>query len=770
MIGRVELNNWKTHAHTEINFRKGTNVLIGIMGAGKSSVMDAISFAFFGTFPALKHKRVSLEDVITNRPREMESGEVLLEFSVGGNDYSVKRVVDRKGGSSALLKKNGENLQSQPERVNEEIERILGLNYDTFSRAIYAEQNRLDYILELRKGDRKKQIDEMLNLDRFAGAEENATSLINSVRNAIEDEEKMLSGIDADSSREQLMRLSEERGRLESGIKEAEGKAAEGQKAVERDKNELEGYKKEYDRKKKIDEQISALTGRTNTLRSEIAKIKNMGIDEEGVKRSIGELEGKVATLSEENAKLRSEEGEVAKRMGKLESDKSVLEKRTREKAKINEELAGSKKDELERDVVEKTKTLRELTESAAGNRSRLEEETKWMKELEKHMGTCPICRRELDDALRKKLIEERRELVDKLKKDVARLESEKAETEMGLKESTERYGRLEKRMDKLDEKEYASVEKDLDEVGRTIEKEEGNRKALAAKIKGIEKELEESKNAYNVAKMSLDHVSRMETYEDELVKEGARTRELKKEESEIKIDEKKLYDLQDSLAKKISDLSNLKSTVEGERKYLAGIEKQIEDKTKEIARFESMKSGIETRKLIVSDLNKFRDSLKDTETLLRSNLVKSVNSIMQSLWPKLYPYGDYTSLRLSAKRDDYELEINALSEGEEGWKEVDSVASGGERSITALALRIALSMVIVPNLKWLILDEPTHNLDRAGISKLIEVLGNTLPKIVEQVFIITHDENLREISSAAVYMLDRDKAASGATVVGELS
>ena len=216
MIGRVELNNWKTHAHTEINFRKGTNVLIGIMGAGKSSVMDAISFAFFGTFPALKHKRVSLEDVITNRPREMESGEVLLEFSVGGNDYSVKRVVDRKGGSSALLKKNGENLQSQPERVNEEIERILGLNYDTFSRAIYAEQNRLDYILELRKGDRKKQIDEMLNLDRFAGAEENATSLINSVRNAIEDEEKMLSGIDADSSREQLMKLSEERGRLES--------------------------------------------------------------------------------------------------------------------------------------------------------------------------------------------------------------------------------------------------------------------------------------------------------------------------------------------------------------------------------------------------------------------------------------------------------------------------------------------------------------------------------------------------------------------------
>ena len=770
MIGRVELNNWKTHAHTEINFRKGTNVLIGIMGAGKSSVMDAISFAFFGTFPALKHKRVSLEDVITNRPREMESGEVLLEFSVGGNDYSVKRVVDRKGGSSALLKKNGENLQTQPERVNEEIERILGLNYDTFSRAIYAEQNRLDYILELRKGDRKKQIDEMLNLDRFAGAEENATSLINSIRSAIEDEEKMLSGIDADSSREQLKKLSEEREKMESQIKDMEGKAADGQKAVEKDKNELEVYKKEYDRKKKIEAQISALAGRADTLRSEIAKIKKMGINEEEVRREIGELEGKVTDLLEENEKLRKEDGEAAKRLGKLESDKAVLEKRAREKAKINDELAGSKKDELEREVEEKIKALKELTESAAGNRSRLEEETKWMAELEKHMGTCPICRRELDDELRKRLIEERRELVDKLKKDVSRLESERSGTEKGLKEATEKYGRLEKLADKLGEKEYASVEKDLEEVGRMIEKEEGNRKALAAKINSIDKELGESKNAYNEAKAKLDHVSRMKNYEGELAEEEAKTSALKKEESEIKVDEKKLYDLQDLLAKKISDLSNLKSTIDGERKYLAGIEKQIEDKTKEIARFESMKSGIETRKLIVSDLNKFRDSLKDTETLLRGNLVKSVNSIMQSLWPKLYPYGDYTSLRLSAKRDDYVLEINALGDGEEGWKEVDNVASGGERSITALALRIALSMVIVPNLKWLILDEPTHNLDRAGIARLMEVLGNTLPKIVEQVFIITHDENLKEISSAAVYMLDRDKATNGATVVGEIS
>ena len=45
-------------------------------------------------------------------------------------------------------------------------------------------------------------------------------------------------------------------------------------------------------------------------------------------------------------------------------------------------------------------------------------------------------------------------------------------------------------------------------------------------------------------------------------------------------------------------------------------------------------------------------------------------------------------------------------------------MASGGERSIACLAMRIAMAMVIVPNLRWLILDEPTHNIDEQGISK----------------------------------------------------
>ena len=64
MITKLRLENWKTHKDSELEFDKGTNVLIGKMGSGKTSVIEAICYALFGTFPALNRKEVSIEEVI----------------------------------------------------------------------------------------------------------------------------------------------------------------------------------------------------------------------------------------------------------------------------------------------------------------------------------------------------------------------------------------------------------------------------------------------------------------------------------------------------------------------------------------------------------------------------------------------------------------------------------------------------------------------------------------------------------------------------------
>ncbi|MDE1768661.1 MAG: SMC family ATPase, partial [Candidatus Micrarchaeota archaeon] len=185
MIKSIELKNWRTHKETKLEFSKGTNILIGQMGSGKSSIMDAIAFALFGTFPAIQHRRVSAGKLIRNKPTQAKEGYVKLNFNLDGNDYSIKRTITLDGKSSATIEHNGSYLQSQPQRVTEEIERILKVDYDIFSRVVYSEQNGLDYFLNLNPTNRKKQIDSLLGLDKFALAQESATALTNRIKDMV---------------------------------------------------------------------------------------------------------------------------------------------------------------------------------------------------------------------------------------------------------------------------------------------------------------------------------------------------------------------------------------------------------------------------------------------------------------------------------------------------------------------------------------------------------------------------------------------------------
>ncbi len=82
------------------------------------------------------------------------------------------------------------------------------------------------------------------------------------------------------------------------------------------------------------------------------------------------------------------------------------------------------------------------------------------------------------------------------------------------------------------------------------------------------------------------------------------------------------------------------------------------------------------------------------------------------------------------------------------------------------LALRIAFSLALAPTLSWLILDEPTHNLDTNATDELATALREKLPKLIKQIFLITHEERLESAVTTYLYKLERDKNVDGATVV----
>ncbi len=769
MITEIELRNWKTHGHTKLAFQKGVNVLIGIMGSGKSSVIEAISFALFGTFPSVKQRRTKLENMIKSRPSAESEAEVRLSFIVGKDHYTVTRKITAAGATAARLDKNGSHLQSQPVRVNEEIASILKVDYDTFARAIYSEQNGMEYFLGIAKGDRKKQIDGMLGLDQFATAEENCTSLINSIKTVASGEESVLAGMDVASLTKQLERAASEKDaslKEIAALKKSEAFAKTELKELE---DAMAGLRQQYRKRDELLKKAAELSGKVQLLRDEVEKInaKTSGLMETAASNVLAaqlakEKEAKDAIESAEKV-TKTLTKEVADLQAAIKND----ERRLAEKAKLEAQANLGDLAALEKELAKETGSLNILIDKVALDRSRLSDINTSLKELEKHLAKCPVCERELGAEMSERLIAAKRAAAGALQLEAAQNDKLAGEKRSAIKRISEEVGALSLAKSRL--KDYAGVEEVLqrnrDPLKALAKSMEDSANMLADRrleLDKLKERTQETRTLLELYKKKAEHERDIENY-SKLVENNRR------ESDSIKVSQGDIDSLQSSLTGKSAALAKTTATISGIEKQLAGLDSNITSLVKQIDGIKEMQQRIEKRRSIVKNLNVFKASLVETGAFLRSRLTQSINSLMQSIWPELYPYADYQGLRLSAKPDDYLLEASVQNNGTSDWVQVDAVASGGERSMACLTMRIAMSMVVVPNLRWLILDEPTHNIDASGISRLIGVLGDALPKVVEQVFIITHDDNLKQITSAKIYQLDRDKGAAGSTEVSEL-
>ncbi|MGC8669589.1 MAG: AAA family ATPase [Candidatus Micrarchaeia archaeon] len=757
MIKSVEMTNWKVHKHSKLDFNKGVNVIVGIMGAGKSSVLDAISFGLFGSFPALNHRRTTLNDIISNKPTVSNEAEVKVRFVIGNDEYLVTRHIVRDGSSSAKLEKNGTEIYTQATKVSEEIENILKIDYDTFSRVVYSEQNRLDYFLELAKGDRKKQIDQMLGLDNFARSEENVVSLVNHIKDIIGDEEDLLSHIEVEKLKSSLESLTKEKVEYLEEKKKLEEQKAKLDSEIKTLSEELELSKKAYEKKQRISKELTEMSEKQRVLKSELSKI-SVSASKEELEKKLDSLSKMALVLEEELKKIKSEERASTKLLADSESQLIEITSKKKESEKLKLLLKEKSIDMLEKELHEIEVMLSGAMKDLADAKSRKTENEKWVKELEKHLTACPVCNRELTDELRVALLRQKKEIVDNANMAVAVAEKSIADLKAKKDKLEDEVRKTKLAQEKF--LEYNGVDEKLAEASSKVELNKKELEIITKKADAKNAEYDKLKKEKNEIESQFESISRKERYESDIKQLGESIESKKIELEAISIDEKVLYAMQDKLSALLSSMSEVKSKISSSDKYLSSIELQIAEKVKSISDANERKERLEKRKKLVSNLNKFRTALVDTESVIRAELVKSINSYLQSVWPELYPYLDYTSLRLNAKKDDYTLEANIgiNSSGDPQWLDINNVASGGERSIACLAMRIAFAMVVVPNLKWLILDEPTHNLDENGISKLVEIMGGSLPKVVDQIFVITHDPSLRNISASRIYQIERNK------------
>ena len=137
--------------------------ITGATGAGKSSLIDALVFALYGQVP-----RVGKEyrQLISHQAERLS---VLLEFEVGGRGYRIARSARANTGAVQvrLEHRNGKGWEASADRVKEieaEVVKIVGLDYDAFTRSVVLPQGQFDAFLKGEPKERRKILVALLNL------------------------------------------------------------------------------------------------------------------------------------------------------------------------------------------------------------------------------------------------------------------------------------------------------------------------------------------------------------------------------------------------------------------------------------------------------------------------------------------------------------------------------------------------------------------------------------------------------------------------------
>ena len=175
--------------HGFASFREPTHVdfsdadffaLVGPTGSGKSTVIDAMTFALYGSVPRWDDKRVVALALAPTVPR----GAVKLVFEVDGQRYVVGRelrrdkndkVTQRAGSLERIDDPAGLALPGQPTTpmakdlagVTEAVERLLGLSYEDFIQCVVLPQGQFADFLHAKPKDRQDILLRLLGAEHY---------------------------------------------------------------------------------------------------------------------------------------------------------------------------------------------------------------------------------------------------------------------------------------------------------------------------------------------------------------------------------------------------------------------------------------------------------------------------------------------------------------------------------------------------------------------------------------------------------------------------
>jgi len=165
--------------YTEVNFQKhSTTLIVGSNGAGKSTVLDALTFVLFGK-PFRKINKPQLPNSTNEKDCRVE-----VEFSIGNTEWKVIRGIKP---NIFEIHRNGSALDQSAAALDQQKwleQNVLKMNYKSFTQIVILGSSTFVPFMQLPASHRREVIEDLLDIKIFSSMN---TIIKEKIRQAKED-------------------------------------------------------------------------------------------------------------------------------------------------------------------------------------------------------------------------------------------------------------------------------------------------------------------------------------------------------------------------------------------------------------------------------------------------------------------------------------------------------------------------------------------------------------------------------------------------------
>lgn len=756
--------------------------ITGENGAGKSSILDAMTWVLFGK------ARQSNESLIN-----LQSDEAIVSFSFeySGESYLVKRSNRRGKPARLALKTPDLDLTERTIRdTQDKIESILKINYDTFVHAVFFLQGESDQFVSASSGQRKQVLFDILGLAAWEDYRLKAAAEIKRIEKSMEQARGSIQVLEEGTRKgpevaRDLEIVEDELPALEKELEAAQAALDEGQRKMDLWQAEKDELNRLSSQGREAEEKAKSITTRLENLTSQqeenhkIISRKEQITKDYGRSREVNYMLEDLQTRRIEYAKLINDLAVAESRLLEIEKDKAeipkfkesitIWEKQAEEAAEYKSFLDGKKEKAIKLDadaknLISKKRDIQDQVAGLAGHEScpLCEQDLKnpealtgkLQKEIASIEATVSEITKELDGDLT-----ERKEVANKLKiiEGAEALIGPARSKQAMIFDAVEAFD-----YDRIDEINAAVISLNYSQEKMTELKNEAEGIKAAPRdyglLEGAEKAIEglevqaaglrqDLADAQATAKESMDQFANKESLQKE---NDITDNDLITFRYDVKAVNTKLQ----VVNQRIGELQQVIKTIAEQQVKLKEIKDQEKDNT-DLHQKYSMLHEAFSKKGVPALL--VEQALPQIEAKANQLLGRLSDGQMAVHFITQKAYSD-------SSRDDMKETLDIEIQDQAGIRDYE-MYSGGESFRINFAIRMALSNVLAnrsgAKLRTLIVDEGFGSQDAAGRDKLINAI-NTVKADYDKVLVITH---IPEVIEAFPTQLRVEKTAAGSQV-----